>query len=109
MLSSSEVASFALSLPGAIEKDHFGSRSFRVDGKIFAQIGAPPDRALVKITSANQLALNAADPETFQPAPSWGRYGWTYVVLARTNKRQLHTLLRESYDLIKAGGRRARR
>lgn len=102
MVSASAAALLAMSLPGATEKDHFGSRSFRVDGKIFAQVSAESGRALVKLTAANQDALMTADPETFLPAPSWGRYGWTYVVLPRANKRQLESLLRESYDQVRS-------
>lgn len=102
MVSASVAALLAMSLPGVAEKDHFGSRSFRVNGKIFAQVKAESDRALVKVSAANQDALMTTDPETFQPAPSWGRYGWTYVLLPRANKRQLESLLRESYDQVRS-------
>ena len=108
MLSASEAALLALSLPGAVEKDHFGSRSFRVGGKIFAQVGTDPDRALVKVAPADQRALIAANPDTFQAAASWGRYGWTYVALGRTDRRELASLLRRSFQLITEARRHSR-
>jgi hypothetical protein len=38
MLSADDVRALALSLPGAIEQDHHGRPSFRVQGKIFATL-----------------------------------------------------------------------
>jgi hypothetical protein len=37
-LSAKQAASLALDLPRAVEADHHGRRSFRVDGKIFATL-----------------------------------------------------------------------
>lgn len=62
----------ALSLPGAEERDHFGSPSFRVGGKIFVQLssGEGADaRALAKLTPADQAALIMTAPATFAPVP----------------------------------------
>lgn len=69
----------ALSLPEAEERDHFGCPSFRVNGKIFAQLSAEQEeecRALVKLSSADQVALTMSDPSTFSSAPHWGHRGW---------------------------------
>ncbi|MBS0589403.1 MAG: MmcQ/YjbR family DNA-binding protein [Proteobacteria bacterium] len=84
MISWEEAKVAALSLPGAQERDHFGSPSFRVDGKIFAQIsarGGSESRAVLKLSPADQTALIAAFPETFSSIPSWGKHGWTYAQL----------------------------
>ena len=90
----------ALSLPDAEERDHFGSPSFRVGGKIFAQLskqdGEAP-RALVKLSSADQAALTMSDPVTFSLVPSWGRHGWTYIELATADASMLHDLLWQSW------------
>jgi hypothetical protein len=93
----------ALSLPDAEERDHFGSPSFRVGGKIFAQLSAPdhqPARALVKLSSADQAALTMTDTQTFSSEPSWGRHGWTYVALASVDASMLHDLLWQSWRLV---------
>jgi hypothetical protein len=37
-ISSDEARQLALALPGAVEQDHHGRPSFRVDGKIFATL-----------------------------------------------------------------------
>jgi hypothetical protein len=74
-----------MALPETEERDHFGSPSFRVKGKIFAQLSAPENqepRPLVKLSSADQAALTMSDPSTFLPAPHWGRHGSTYKTLA---------------------------
>jgi hypothetical protein len=68
-----------MALPETEERDHFGSPSFRVKGKIFAQLSAQENnerRALLKLSTADQAALTMSDPDTFVPAPHWGRYGW---------------------------------
>lgn len=85
-----------MALPATEERDHFGSPSFRVKGKIFAQLSAYESeerRALVKLSSADQAAPTMADPDTFTPAPHWGRHGWTYVQLAMVEEPTLHDVL----------------
>jgi predicted DNA-binding protein (MmcQ/YjbR family) len=70
----------AMAFPQTEERDHFGSPSFRVKGKIFAQLSARENkerRALVKLSLADQAWLTMSDPNTFVPAPHWGRHGWT--------------------------------
>ncbi|MBB6247653.1 MmcQ/YjbR family DNA-binding protein [Rhodanobacter sp. A1T4] len=97
----------ALSLPHAEERDHFGSPSFRVGGKIFAQLSKQSSkhdreapRALVKLSSADQAALTLSDPETFSLVPSWGQHGWTYIELATADTSMLHDLLWQSWRLV---------
>ena len=95
----------ALSLPHAEERDHFGSPSFRVGGKIFAQLSArthQPARVLVKLSSADQAALSMSDPATFASVPSWGRHGWTYLNLATIDASLLRDLLWQSWRLVAA-------
>jgi hypothetical protein len=93
----------ALSLPHAEERDHFDSPSFRVGGKIFAQLSKQdqePSRALVKLSMADQSALTMSDPETFSAEPSWGRHGWTDIRLATVDASMLHDLLWQSWRLV---------
>jgi hypothetical protein len=93
----------ALSLPHVHERDHFGSPSFRVGGKIFAQLSQvdkQPTRALVKLSAADQAALSMTDPQAFQIEPSWGRHGWTYVQLDHVEAGLLLDLLTQSWRAV---------
>jgi hypothetical protein len=103
MLSWQAAHKLALSLPHAEERDHFGSPSFRVKGKIFAQLSAQGNadaRALVKLTAADQAALTMTDPETFRSEPQWGKHGWTYVQLVTVEEATLRNLLLQSWRLV---------
>lgn len=92
----------ALSLPGAEERDHFGSPSFRVKGKIFAQLSprtSNEGRVLVKLPAADQTALILSASDTFASVPQWGRHGWTYIRLDTVEASLLRSLLRQSWQL----------
>ena len=103
MISWEAARRLALSLPHAEEREHAGSPSFRVGGKIFAQLSQAdkrPWRALVKLSAADQAAWLMTDPETFQAEPSWGRHGWTYVQLDRVEAGLLLDLLAQSWRAV---------
>ena len=92
-----------MALPETEVRDHFGSPSFRVKGKIFAQLSASENkerRALVKLSLADQAALTMSDPATFLPAPHWGRHGWTYIQLATVEELRLRDVLLRSWRQI---------
>jgi len=103
MLSWQAARQLALSLPEVEERDHFGSPSFRVKGKIFAQLsaqGSKEQRALVKLSMADQSALTMSAPDTFSAEPQWGRHGWTYVQLATVEESMLRGVLMRSWQLV---------
>ncbi|WP_293394616.1 MmcQ/YjbR family DNA-binding protein [Nevskia sp.] len=103
MLSWQAAHKLALSLPEAEERDHFGSPSFRVTGKIFAQLSArdhEEQRVLVKLSAADQAALTMSDPDTFSAVPQWGQHGWTYVQLATVEESMLRGLLIQSWRQV---------
>ena len=103
MVSLAAARKLALSLPEAEERDHFGSPSFRVKGKIFAQLSDTGDenpQALVKLPVADQAALIMSDPDTFSAVPQWGRYGWTHVRLVRVRESMLREVLGQSWRLV---------
>jgi hypothetical protein len=102
MLSWQAARRLALALPQSEERDHFGAPSFRVKGKIFAQLPAhdkEEQRVLVKMSAADQAELMGSDPETFSAAVPqwWGRHGWTYVQLATIEEPMLRDLLFQSW------------
>lgn len=49
-------------------------------------------RALVKLSPADQAALTMSDSATFSAAPHWGQYGWTYVQIATVDESTLRDL-----------------
>ena len=103
MISWQAAKKLALSLPGAEERDHFGSPSFGVKGKIFAQLSAqekPERRAVVKLSPADQATLIALDPETFSSIPQWGRHGWTYAELDSVAPALLEDVLTKSWRQV---------
>lgn len=103
MLSWEAAHKLALSMPEAEERDHFGSPSFRVSGKIFAQLSprkSNETRVLVKLPAADQTALIMSAPETFSSEPRWGRHGWTCVQLATVEASFLRALLLQSWRQV---------
>lgn len=103
MLSWQAAKKLALSLPGAEERDHFGSPSFRIGGKIFAQLSTQEKserRAVVKLSVADQAALIALDTRAFSSIPQWGRHGWTWVQLDRVDAVLFEDVLRKSWRSV---------
>ena len=90
----------AMARPESEDKDHFGSPSFRVRDKIFAQLSSPDDanaRGLAKLSPVDQEALALLDPGTYVPAPHWGQYGWTYLELGSIDESTYRHLLEKSW------------
>ena len=87
----------ALALPGAVEKDHFGAPSFRVDDKIFAQLSADGNAALVKLPLEVQASLVLERPKDCRPEEHWGRYGWTRLCWRNFEVDFLKELLETSF------------
>ncbi|MCY7352114.1 MAG: MmcQ/YjbR family DNA-binding protein, partial [Cytophagaceae bacterium] len=80
MITHETVRQLALALPEAQEHDHWGRPSSRVRKKIFATTWPGEQRAVLKLTPAEQQHLVATDPVTFSPIPgAWGQKGWTFV------------------------------
>ncbi len=87
----------ALALPLAEEMDHFGSASFRVAGKIFAQLSADGETGLVKLTHDQQAWAIATLPEACAAEPQWGRHGWTRLKLSGLDEERVRDFLTQSW------------
>jgi hypothetical protein len=71
MLSAADARALALSLPGAIEQDHHGRRSFRVRGKIFATLWSV---SKLNVMVGDELILAAVQSEPGACSPRyWGK------------------------------------
>ncbi|WP_174301636.1 MmcQ/YjbR family DNA-binding protein [Caulobacter sp. S45] len=90
----------ALALPEAEEKDHFGAPSFRVNGKIFAQIAVRDGgKALLRLPQGRRELLWEVRPEVFTPSV-WGKIISCYVALEGIEPDELAELVRASWAEI---------
>jgi hypothetical protein len=81
-MTAQEFRALALSLPEAIESAHMGHPDFRVNGKIFATLGADETWGMAKLTPEQQAMFVRTEPNIFQPIKgAWGRRGCTHVRL----------------------------
>jgi hypothetical protein len=89
----------ALSLPEAVESQHFGNADFRVDGKIFATLGlAKEGFGVLLLTPEQQAGMIEDAPKIFSPVPGgWGRKGSTRVLLTKVPRDILEAALRTAW------------
>jgi hypothetical protein len=89
----------ALSLPETRESSHMQHPDFRVSGKVFATLGYPDKSwAMIKLTTKQQAAFVAAEPETFVPVKgAWGLKGATNVYLRSVNSDALRKALEAAW------------
>jgi len=98
-----ELAALARALPGVEVKDHFGSPSFRRNGRIFAQAVVDANQAILKLSPSHQEFLFEARADTFKPEV-WGRIRWTRVDLDGIEKPELRQLVQEAYEQVAKPG-----
>jgi hypothetical protein len=98
MAMSEDLRRVALAQPEAVEVDHFGRPSYRVNGKIFAQ-ESDGGRAILKLPKDRQTLLFEVRPEVFAPAV-WGRIVWAYVRLEAVEAAELAELVEASWRLV---------
>lgn len=87
----------ALALPEAVEAPHFHLPSFRVRGKIFATLHEAERRAMLKLSLPDQSVALASLPGIAEPAGGWGKYGATFIALARVPAPAFQQLLRAAW------------
>ena len=85
----------ALDVAGAIEQSHMNHPDFRLNGKIFASLGAPGEEwGMVKLAPEEQKEFIRTYRRTFEPsAGAWGRQGCTNVRLATVEPVTLRAAL----------------
>ena len=92
-----EARSLALSLPEAVELDHHGRPSFRVDGKIFATLWNE-ERMNVMVDEAGILTAVESDPDACENV-WWGkRLAAVGVTLSRADRDLLSNLLGDAWE-----------
>lgn len=91
----------ARALPGVVEGSHMGHADFRVNGKIFATLGARPGCGMVKVTPADQAHLMKAHPAIFSPAPgAWGQGGSTVVTLKNAKVGVVREAMKAAWGVV---------
>jgi hypothetical protein len=73
--------------------------TFRVHGHTFAYLWEPTQTVGLKQLVAEQLALVAERPETFEVQFTGGGFGWVVVRLAHVDRRELAELTYEAWRL----------
>ncbi|MGZ9721102.1 MmcQ/YjbR family DNA-binding protein [Rhizobium miluonense] len=92
-----DLIALALSLPEAAENSHFGTRDFRVRGKIFMTLPDPHFCVLKLMPDQQQMALTTM-PEHVAPVPGgWGLKGSTRLFHHRADIDAIRVLLRRAW------------
>lgn len=86
----------ALALPAAVEQDHHGVPSFRVDGKIFATV-PDPDHLHVMVGPERIRSLVQTRPDVWQGVRWGGRLACARVDLGATSAEVVGPLLEEAW------------
>jgi len=97
MITSDELRLIALSLPEALERETWGESTFRAGEKIFVMLSTEGDRASVKASVEDQVALVAREPGTFSVAAYVGRFGWITVQLASVDPEEMRELIVDAW------------
>ena len=82
-MTANEFRKLALEIRGAVERSHMNHPDFRLEGKIFATLGAPDQKwGMVKLTPEQQREFIKTEPKVFKPCSgAWGRQGATNIYL----------------------------
>ncbi len=96
-MTAEEARALALSLPEAVEQDHHGRPSFRVDGKIFATLWSAGRMNVMVDEGGVRTAIDAA-PDACEEV-WWGkRLAAVGVELARVEHDFLRDLLEDAWE-----------
>jgi predicted DNA-binding protein (MmcQ/YjbR family) len=97
-----EIRKICKSLPDATEKLQWGDAlCFKIVGKMFAVLGLDNPRFSFKCTP--EAFAELIERENIRPSPYLGRHKWVMLErLDAVGNDELRTLIRQSYELVKA-------
>jgi hypothetical protein len=101
-----------LALPDATEQTAWGEPTWRVGGKIFAQLddhhhGSGHTSVWIPAPEGAQEALIDAEPERFFRPPYVGHKGWVAIILDTSpNWDMVASLIAQAHGLIASGKRK---
>ncbi|MCR8561706.1 MmcQ/YjbR family DNA-binding protein [Mucilaginibacter sp. BJC16-A38] len=91
----------ALSLPGAVEQDHFGKPAFRTK-RIFSTLWISDRRMVVMLSPIDQSVFHSFDASVFYPVPNkWGLKGATVIELDKVSRDMLEDALTLAWEKVK--------
>jgi hypothetical protein len=86
-------------LPEVIEEQHLKLISFRVRKEVFVTYNYEQSQVCLKLSPAEQRIFHSKHELSFYPVPnSWGRQGWTHVMLDIVEKRVLKDAIFSAYS-----------
>ncbi|ASW05933.1 MmcQ/YjbR family DNA-binding protein [Rhizobium sp. 11515TR] len=92
-----DLISLALGLPEVEDSSHFGTRDFRVRGKIFMTLPSP-DFCVVKLTPDQQQMALATMPDDVMAVPGgWGLKGFTRLFHHDADHDAIETLIHRAW------------
>ncbi len=98
MVSIDTFRKLALSFDEAVEQPHFEKPSFRVSKKIFATLDQKNETVTLKLSEIDQSVFCSFDKSVIYPVSgTWGKQGWTIVVLKKVRKEMFQDALTVSY------------
>lgn len=98
-MKAADVRRIALSLPDAMERETWGSATFRVRDKIFVTLSADGTHASVKAKKAHQQTIIASNPKAFGVPPYVGQHGWVLVHVRRVRVHAMRQLIIDAWRL----------
>lgn len=87
----------SLSFPEVTIEPHFEKISFRVKKKIFATYNEKNNKAVVKLSEADQDAFSSSSLNIYPVDNKWGKQGWTIIELEKVNQELLSDILKTAY------------
>lgn len=86
-MDSQTARAMALDMPGTAEKGQFERHNFSVKKKTYMNVFSEDQRAVMKLTPAQQTAFCDEYPDAFAPGQKLGKHGWTVVEMAHVSER----------------------
>jgi len=91
----------AIALPGAVEGDHFGLPSFKVNNRIIATLWVKEKRMMIKLPLIEQAMFSSLDKNIIYPVPNkYGGMGCTFFELSAVSPEILHDALTTAWQHI---------
>ncbi|GIP38365.1 hypothetical protein J31TS4_16450 [Paenibacillus sp. J31TS4] len=100
MVTTDEIRSLALSLPGTEERDHGGKPSFRVRNKIFAVLPQDGLSLVVKTTKDDRFLYTTMAPDIYLVPDSFEHLAFMVVRMDRVDPEECRELLIQAWKRV---------
>ena len=100
MITDAQMRAFAMELPEAQERSHFGHPDFRVKNRIFATLWPERRRSVLRLPKEDRAAAVLASPEVFSIPSGGERGGWTAVNLDKVDEDHFRELIGKAWAAL---------